>query len=921
MTERARGGGVLILVKSEYFSEDRKELVAPNNAANEILAVEIKNNHNQRLLVIGVYRPDSDSLRLFIPNMDFTLCSAYQAGFKDIAITGDFNTRNIHWDEIRDKNLGGLDLQFCVLLDKYGLTQHVKEPTTKSGFIDDLFITNFPDKVSRLVIRGYDYDTDHFTIEAFIDWTKNKLIIPTRKVYDISKANFNELKDLLTSLDHTYLADEALTIDTKWETWFKKIMDSINLHVPQKKIGKNNTPPWIDLECIKLIQKKNRTLSKAKKSGNPETDNIFRQLRNRIKNLITRKANLYINNLCENLTTNPKKFWTYLKNKTKKNTLPQILRNALGVEATSDLDKATMFNDYFYSTFNFEKDLPLPVIEWDQDPELSHLIITSPEVSDQLKGLNTSKAIGPDGIPSAVLKECHTELADSLTELYNLSLTLGKVPKAWKCANVVPIFKKGNSNIVKNYRPVSLLPVISKVLEKLIHNTIIQNLIPKITLKQHGFMPTRSTVTQLLATFLEVNTNLDTGRRTDIIYFDLAKAFDSVPHKLLIHKLKKFGFNGSLLLWMTDYLQDRNQRVIVNGTHSNWKKVQSGVPQGATLGPLKFLLYVNDLPDVLSKGTQCGIFADDTKILRPITTNQDIHLLQQDIDSLFDWSKLWGLQFNIDKCMVLSAVRSHNKINDDLNLPHYTMNNKRLVLTTEIQDLGIKIDSKLTWANHINAMVRKAHSRSWLCMRALGFHAFQKAKRTCYMTMVRSILEYGAPIWSPTFKYLIVAIENIQRRATNYILKNPKRPNPLHSDYKKRLIELNLLPLTYRREIIDIQTFLKTWNNTNKLGLNNILDFTKPNQGPVTRAMAGGLTLRCKQTRLISTAHFYPYRLTLIWNKLPYDTRLKLRYLTDPQKIKRIIKPHYINRLKEHFDPENTCTWVTHCDCYRCRPM
>ena len=271
--------------------------------------------------------------------------------------------------------------------------------------------------------------------------------------------------------------------------------------------------------------------------------------------------------------------------------------------------------------------------------------------------------------------------------------------------------------------------------------------------------------------------------------------------------------------------------------------------------------------------------------------------------------------------MVLSAKRTQNQLNDRLDPPDYTMNNDQLKLVNEIQDLGISVDKKLNWISHINAIVRKAHSRSWLCMRALGFHAFQRAKRTCYMTMVRPILEYGSPVWSPTYKYLIVSIESIQRRITNYILNNPKRPNPLHINYKERLINLNLLPLSYRREMIDIQTFLKTWNNENKLGLNNILNFTQPNIGCVTRAMAGGLTLKYTRTRLISTAHFYPYRLTLIWNKLPYDIRLKLRHLIDPQKIKRILKPHYFNRLNNHFDPDNTCTWVTHCDCYRCSPM
>ena len=158
--------------------------------------------------------------------------------------------------------------------------------------------------------------------------------------------------------------------------------------------------------------------------------------------------------------------------------------------------------------------------------------------------------------------------------------------------------------------------------------------------------------------------------------------------------------------------------------------------------------------------------------MRHIITNNDIQILQQDINTLLNWSIDWGLKFNSDKCMVLSAKRSHSV--DNMDPPTYTMADKLLHTTKDIQDLGVTVDDGLTWTNHIYKMVRKAHSRSWLCMRAIGFHACYRAKKSCYITMVISILEYASPIWSPTFKYLIIAVERIQRRATNYIPNNPK---------------------------------------------------------------------------------------------------------------------------------------------------
>ena len=912
------GGGILILVKSQYFSEERPELLSTSEYANEIFTVEVKNNDGQKLLIIGAYRPDSVSLYNFIPNLDHTLCTAYQAGFTDIIITGDFNTRNITWEDDSNLHLAPQDMQFTTLLEQYGLTQMVHEPTTLTGYIDDLFITSHPDKVNKIFIRGYDYDSDHFLIEALYNWKKNKLIQIKRKVYDMTKANFVELKTQLTNMDHSELTRQDLTIDQKWKSWYDKLMHAINITIPQKTIGKRTTPPWIDLECLKLIRKKNRTLSKAKKSQNPETERNFRSLRNRIKNVIKQKARFYINNLCENLATDPKKFWSLLKTKTKKNSLPQILRDAAGNDANTDIEKAELFKVYFHSTFNFQDNLPYPPLDIFTDPGLALVQVTPQEVSNELKSLNVNKAIGPDGIPTAVLKECHTEISHSLSTIFNLSLLTGTVPKAWKEANIVPIYKKGNPNLVTNYRPVSLLPVISKILEKLIHTKILPHILPKITQSQHGFMPSRSTVTQLLSTFTQVNQALDSGTRTDIIYFDLAKAFDSVPHKLLTYKLQSFGFNGPLLNWFSHYLLDRQQRVVINGSKSTWSPVISGVPQGATLGPLKFILYVNDLPNTLSPNTQCGIFADDTKILRQITTTQDTKLLQTDIDKLFDWSTNWGLKFNPKKCMVLSINRQHTRNNIDLF--DYTMNGTKLKSEENVKDLGVIIDKNFSWATHIYTMVRKAHSRSWLCMRAIGFHAPRKAKLASYLTMVRSILEYGSTIWSPSYKHLIICIESIQRRATNYILNNPKRPNPMHINYKERLLLLKLLPLSFRREILDIQLFLKIWNSANKFGLDQYIHFTEPTITRITRSTTTAITLSYRRSRLSTTPHFYPYRLSLLWNKLPMVLRLKLRYMNENYKIKKILVPYYMSKLSDTYDPLVTCTWVTHCTCPRCRP-
>lgn len=268
--------------------------------------------------------------------------------------------------------------------------------------------------------------------------------------------------------------------------------------------------------------------------------------------------------------------------------------------------------------------------------------------------------------------------------------------------------------------------------------------------------------------------------------------------------------------------------------------------------------------------------------------------------------------------MVLSAKKSDTV--GRYTLPDYHMHSQQLTLTDNMTYLGIMIAKKLTWNVHIKKVVSKANKHLWLCIRTLGFNAETKPKTICYMAMVCSILGYGSVIWSPTYKFLIIMVESIQRQATNYIVSNPRRPHPRHLDYKTRLIQLNLLPLTYRREIIDIQFFLKIWNSHCNCNIDKYLSFVGTDSRWTTRATALNIDLKYKKTKLITTAHFFPYKLCQIWNKLPPELRLSLKQETDKEKIKKLLVPYYTKRLHEVFDSDNTCSWVHSCDCGRCRP-
>ena len=471
-------------------------------------------------------------------------------------------------------------------------------------------------------------------------------------------------------------------------------------------------------------------------------------------------------------------------------------------------------------------------------------------VCKKLKSLKASKAPGPDGIHPAILHECAEILAVPLCIIFQKCLDSNFVPGDWRVANVTPIFKKGDRSLPCNYRPVSLTSVVCKVMESVIKDCVLNYLLDNglLNLSQHGFLPSRSCVTNLLSFLEDVSLSLDSGHSVDVIYLDFQKAFDKVPLGRLMFKLHRLGIKGRCADWISSWLHGRSQRVVVNGNFSSWKEVTSGVPQGSVLGPLLFLIFINDIDSSLT--SSISKFADDTKLYRKVSDNDDASMLQRDLDRLFSWSQTWQMSFNADKCKVLHF--GPKKVNYD-----YNMNGSILSDVTFEKDLGVVITGDLKPSRQCAAAAARANRVLGLVKR--NFNSFSKEiVLNLYKQLVRPHLDYAAQAWSPFYEKDKFLLEQVQRRATRLI--SEVRNLPYHS----RLKQLGLTTLELRRIRGDMLQVYKFLSERNPL---LSCSYLKVQSNPRVRGHCKKL-VKCF-ARLDIRKFSFSHRVVNEWNSLP----------------------------------------------------
>ena len=388
---------------------------------------------------------------------------------------------------------------------------------------------------------------------------------------------------------------------------------------------------------------------------------------------------------------------------------------------------------------------------------LSSIRIYPSEVKDILKTLKVGKASGADGINNIVLRQAANELATPLCHFFNVFLESCSLPSSWKTSNVCPIFKSGDPSIPSNYRPVSLLNTMEKVFEKLIYKHVFNHLMETrfFTPCQSGFLPGDSTINQLIFLYNKIRKALDEGLEIRFIFFDISKAFDKVWHKGLIFKLKRAGIEGKLLEWFSDYLSNRCQ--------SNTKHLNAGVPQGSILGPLLFLVYINDIVENIESGI--NLFADDTSLSLVVRNPAEAgNILQDDVNKINSWAESWLVKFNPTKSESLVISRKSSKATH----PDINMSNIPIPNVQTHKHLGIHLSSDGLWDYHINSIAQKAWKRINV-MRQLKNRLDRKSLQVIYFSFVRPILEYGDVVWNNMPQYLKDDLDKIQNEAARIV--------------------------------------------------------------------------------------------------------------------------------------------------------
>ena len=801
-------GGTCIYRKNKFDAIEREDLKIINDHF-ESNWIEIKNKNCKNVIVGCIYRHPHDNLDIYNSFLDYIeiIFNKINKENKEIYLCGDFNSDIIKIDYQNSYK------RFYELLSSYGLLPFILLPTRIAGnsatIVDNIFTNNTSNNIiSGNVVTDL---SDHFS--QFISVQRPKFDYKSISIYKRDYSKFSE-KSFRDDVSIQNFNNDFTNIHDQFNDFFFKLEGCVNRHAPYKKLTskeiRTNDKPWISSELIKMIKIKNKLFYRKKRQpDNLNIKRLYNIFRNRVNRELIKSKKEYYSKYFEDNKTNSKKIWEGIKsiiniNKSKNNTISQLKVNEKSIDDPIEIAKS--LNDFFVNVGpKTEQSIPHnPITKPENyltnknqvDFFIEH--ISNEEILDTINNLE-SKSTGPQSIPVDLLKLIADLIVLPLCKIINNSFSSGIFPDALKVCKVVPIHKGGSMDELNNFRPISLLSIFDKIIEKLMHKRLYKFLETHNILfeNQFGFRKNNSTSLALIQITEKIKETIDNKKFGCGIFIDLRKAFDTVNHNILLNKLEHYGIRGFALNWFNSYLSNRKQYVFHNGESSNLQPITCGVPQGSVLGPILFLLYINDLPNI-SNILQFYLFADDTNIYYEAENLDKLELvINKELKKLHTWLIVNRLSLNIDKTNFVVFHPYNKPLKKHITLKIYK---KAISEKEQVKYLGITIDSTLSWRNHIDNVSNKISKTVGLLYK-IRYFVDIKIIKTLYYSLVYPHLIYGIEVWGSAAETHLNKLLILQKKIVRLICYSDKR----QADYSFSPSN----PLFYKLEIHKIHDIFK----------------------------------------------------------------------------------------------------------------
>lgn len=861
-----RGGGLGCYIRADLNWEYDQDI--PNSSLSntdiEFLTIKILRRMQQPILITLIYVPPSTPTYKALEYLD-SLGDKITTTKLDWILMGDFNVN------LLDNNSNTTKVNRFAQCNC--LYQLVKTPTritpVNQSLLDHIY-SNINPEYTRAYVIKYGL-SDHDMIGLVI---KKPTIKMEHESFTCRTNQYYSIDILQTAIDSCIWTEfeEMPSVEIGWEILYNNYLRALNIAAPLVTLNNvQKRKSWTTPELLRQIRLRDRLKSASDSLLNNTAFANFKKTRNKIKRDIIKAKRDFVMSKINTNRSSPRKYWKELKEvfDPKDTGIPELaLLKENGTEVRKE-STADYMNEYFSNVgHNLASKIRsdnTPYLALLRDTALNNrnkLItwrLTNPEELKLLiSKIDISKSSKIYNISSRYFKDCLICSIDKVCLLFNRILTDAKFPAQWKEANIIPIFKKGNRKLVKNYRPISLLPIIGKLMEKLIHSRIYHflNGAKFFSPYQGGFRPEMGTTDSISNMLSYIYNQLNNNTVTATIFFDLSKAFDSIDQNILLQKLESAGISGNCLRLLKDYLSNRTQTCTVNNITLSSKPMYYGVPQGSTLGPLLFIIFINDLATQISN-VKLSLYADDTAFYLGGTDKSHIINELNIAANAFDkWCSYNRLTLNYDKTKSMLFTPSQNN-KHTLGFPDLEIDNKPIDRVTEFKYLGTILDQNLNFESHIKMIRQNVVARMHI-LKKVRWALTPKDALTLFKSSILPYFDQGDVFYSCANKSTLHNLQTLQNKILRTIFTKKHWEGTHHAHVKNKLLYLN------QRRKASLQKYVHS------------LSYVVTNlKTPISRNLrsTGKVLLKTVRAKTKKYERLFVHQSALLWNDLSEDMK------------------------------------------------